>query len=223
MRKSIVLLGVLGAVLFCLSGTSFAKGTFGNNVNAFCDSDPYTGDCLLCHTADSKADPTAAKDAYLAGDLCYFCATDNVCSGGGPVDADNDGYDEPVDCNDNDASINPGAVEICDDAKDNDCNGLIDAQDPACGTLVCTDNDADGYSVEGLDCGAVDCNDADASINPGACDVLSDGIDQDCSGKDRLKGKACLGPIVTCSDYDGDEATCVANGCRWSKQKLTCN
>jgi len=41
------------------------------------------------------------------------------------------------------------------------------------------DADADGYSVA-----AGDCNDADASIQPGATEVKYDGIDQDCNGYD---------------------------------------
>lgn len=32
----------------------------------------------------------------------------------------------------------------------------------------CTDNDADGYSVEGGDCGLVDCDDSDSNVIPGA-------------------------------------------------------
>jgi len=45
------------------------------------------------------------------------------------VDADGDGFTEACDggdCDDGDASINPGADEIYDDGLDNDCNGLID-------------------------------------------------------------------------------------------------
>jgi Putative metal-binding motif len=45
-------------------------------------------------------------------------------------DLDCDGYTSDVDCNDNDARINPGAVtDICGDLIDQDCNGV----DPTCG------------------------------------------------------------------------------------------
>ncbi|MHC4838982.1 MAG: MopE-related protein [Planctomycetota bacterium] len=38
----------------------------------------------------------------------------------------NDHVDNALDCNDGDAAIRPGAVEICGDGIDNDCNGEID-------------------------------------------------------------------------------------------------
>ncbi len=41
----------------------------------------------------------------------------------GPADADGDGYDENVDCDDNDASVFPGASEVKHDGVDQDCNG----------------------------------------------------------------------------------------------------
>ncbi len=54
-------------------------------------------------------------------------------------DYDGDGYSKVVDgasattdCNDGDASINPGAAEVCDDGLDNDCDGDIDGVDPDC-------------------------------------------------------------------------------------------
>ncbi|MDW7773917.1 MAG: MopE-related protein [Desulfobulbaceae bacterium] len=95
------------------------------------------------------------------------------------VDYDNDGYNSNRDCNDNDPAVYPGAEEICGDGIDQDCDGF-DAQ---CET-VCTDNDGDGFAVEGGDCGPVDCNDADDSAYPGAVEICGDNIDQNCDGAD---------------------------------------
>jgi hypothetical protein len=53
----------------------------------------------------------------------------------------------------------------------------------------CTDGDNDGYYSTG-GCGTqVDCNDGSSRIYPGAAEICRDGIDQDCDGVDKLKGK----------------------------------
>jgi hypothetical protein len=222
-----VVVSVLMVFAVLPANESGAYSNYGDDVNAYCqDSNPYTGSCLLCHTSVAKSDPTPATNAFLAGDLCYFCPTDTSCTGPTCLDADRDGYYAQVgcgtlvDCNDNDAAMNPAGTEICTDSKDNDCNGLIDQQDPACGTISCTDLDLDGFSVEGGDCGPVDCNDNNPFIFPGANDVCNDGIDQDCSGKDRTKGSGCRsaeGKGKTCSDRldnDGDgKIDCADTDC----------
>jgi len=47
---------------------------------------------------------------------------------------------------------------------------------------TCTDNDGDGYATEGWECGPIDCDDSDPSVNPNATEVCDDGIDNDCDG-----------------------------------------
>ncbi len=90
------------------------------------------------------------------------------------------------------------------------------------------DNDNDGFI------GNNDCNDFDPTINPAACDIKNDGIDQDCDGADRTKGKPCAsdgggddpvnveGPGQTCFDgidNDSDGLTdCDDSDCLKKKQ-----
>ena len=60
-----------------------------------------------------------------------------VLTGLETCDVDGDGYDDEAcggdDCNDDNGNVNPAATEICTDGIDNDCNGLTDDEDPACG------------------------------------------------------------------------------------------
>jgi hypothetical protein len=61
---------------------------------------------------------------------------------------------------------------------DDNCDGIVDN-----GNFY-GDADADGFSVvQG------DCNDTDASINPGATEVVGDGIDNNCNGTIDEGGK----------------------------------
>ncbi len=54
------------------------------------------------------------------------------------LDRDNDGFKDVScggnDCNDDTRSINPNRTENCDDKRDNNCNSLIDLDDPQCTT-----------------------------------------------------------------------------------------
>jgi hypothetical protein len=121
------------------------------------------------------------------------------------VDADGDSFVSTEDCNDTDASVSPGAVEVCD-GIDNNCDGQIDE-----GVLTVSflDSDGDGFgdpeqpveacgAAEGASSNANDCDDADASIFPGAAEACN-GIDDDCDDE------VDEGVTVTVyADADGD-------------------
>jgi len=141
-------------------------------------------------TVTTGAANFAGNIAIVSTDLCSF-------------DNDSDGFfagscaPTPVDCNDNDAGIYPGAIEICD-GVDNNCDGQIDE-----GSLP-IDADGDGYF--GSDsCGtlAEDCDDLNANIYPGAPEIAYDGIDQDCNGSDLSFAEDNLPQEENCGNCHG--------------------
>ena len=62
------------------------------------------------------------------------------------LDADADGFIAAEDCDDNNASINAAATEVCD-GIDNNCNGQVDEEVT---TLFYGDSDGDGFGNEQL-------------------------------------------------------------------------
>ncbi len=117
-----------------------------------------------------------------------------------------------VDCDDGDAAVSPDADEVCD-SVDNDCDGRIDEDDAIDAVMWYADDDGDGYGDpydRDLACAAPsghvadgsDCNDRDADINPGAAEVCSDGVDDDCDG---VADDGCTTTEYHCGPITSDE------------------
>ncbi len=113
---------------------------------------------------------------------------ENICP-----DNDGDGHDDLTcggdDCNDSITAVNPNAQEICNGMDDN-CDGQIDE-----GVLATfyQDTDSDGYgnlsstqeactAPAGYVTDPTDCNDGNASVNPGASEICNQ-IDDNCNGE----------------------------------------
>lgn len=137
------------------------------------------------------------------------------------ADRDGDGYDSTAgDCNDFNAAINPGATEACN-GRDDDCDAVVD--DGFVTRLYFLDADRDGYggtralracaAPVGYVSNRRDCNDASASINPGASEVCDD-VDQDCdSSVDEGLATSTWYPDVDgdgWGDEDGAVSDCAA-------------
>ena len=104
-------------------------------------------------------------------------------------DIDGDGSLNENDCNNYDANVYPEQIENCSNGMDDNCNELVDDEDPSCQLNYCEDYDGDGYGLcpncgieNGCGHAGNDCNDANAAINPAASDATCNGVDENCNG-----------------------------------------
>jgi hypothetical protein len=205
-------------------------GDAGRGTTACSQPSGYTASSTDCDDSDASAYPGADE-------LCD--GVDNDCDGSTDeadavdaptwyADADGDGYGDAsasatactapwghvadsTDCDDADASANPGAAEICD-GVDNDCDGAVDEADAIDGTLWYADTDGDGYGdasastfactqPSGYVADSRDCDDSDASAYPSA-DEYCDGVDNDCDG--AVDERTAVDVATWYRDADGD-------------------
>ena len=180
-------------------------------------------------------------DSTISPDATEFCdEVDNDCDGDVDeadavdvtewcLDADGDGFgagdvetacDQPAgyvdscdDCVDDDANVYPGDWEVCD-GLDNDCDGLVDEEDPdnTEDTTWYIDYDSDGFGSStytkdacdqptGYVTDNTDCDDTNSTAYPGGTEVC-DEADNDCDG-DTDEDDA-IDATIWYADTDGD-------------------
>ena len=192
------------------------------------DRDGYAA-CEDCDDGARAVNPSASE---LCDGIDNNC--DSLIDGADAVgqstwypDGDSDGYgansgsvsacDQPTgyvsdhtDCDDNAASTNPGASEVCD-GDDNDCNRVVD-DNATDATTWYLDYDGDGYgstSYSLTECDQpngyvsdnTDCDDRESTTNPGASEVC-DGADNNCDST-----------VDNTRQVYGDAALCAATDC----------
>ena len=179
----------------------------------------------------SDCDDTDAAYNPGATEACDDPADYNCDGSVAYADADGDGYAACEECDDGDAAVNPGATEACN-GVDDDCDGTVDEDSAIDATTWYADADGDGYgdaTTYTLACdpptGYVetddDCDDADATVNPGATETCNN-VDDDCNGLVD-DGTVC----TTCDvEYYGDDNVpylfCWSSRLSWTRSETAC-
>lgn len=125
---------------------------------------------LDCNDGDPGVHPGVVEvcndgvDSNCDGNANDGCAPCNTA-----IDADFDGANQCLDCDETNGAVRPGASERCD-GIDQNCNGNVDEG---------FDGDGDGFTTcgslagGGLDPARVDCDDGEVQTFPGACELCA--------------------------------------------------
>lgn len=214
-------MGLLCTVAFVgLSGALMGCGSDGRacTTNADCGPGSYCRSDQKCQTG-CQLSVECPIGQGCRGNQC-LAVTD---------DKDEDGFLEPIDCNDNDSLVNPGVDEVCGNKIDDDCDGLTDEK--GCVTIECRPGDSrdcydgkqDTLNKDDAPCrqGRQTCTssgkwgDCQGQVLPTA--ERCDGKDNDCDGqvdedKDKPLSRAC---------YKGPAGTNDRGECKTGRQACT--
>ena len=153
------------------------------------DGDGWSEDGGDCDDGDPAVAPGLPEAFNSVDDDC----DGDVDEGSATFDDDGDGSSEAQgDCDDSDPGVGPDVIEVAANGIDDDCDGTVDDQAAA------TDGDGDGFAA------AVDCDDGDDDVHPGAPEQPNT-VDDDCDGE--------IDEGTELSDDDGDGFTELDGDC----------
>lgn len=192
-------LGYVDVECTMLSGEASepADGTFGNPAKSLTLTVGPSGNGDGGFNPDGG--PDAGRDAGT--DAGVDAGVDAGLDAG--IDNDNDGSPLPADCDDTNPAIRPGALEVCDNALDDDCDSLSDCQQPVCNTFRCSPT---GFCMNNVCAGSMEspCNDG--------LDNNGDGL-VDCADPDCVPGSMCSDSnSCTTGDVCGADGGCEKTG-----------
>ncbi len=196
--------GFSGTVTPTKAGYAFtpASRTY-TNVTSNQTGQNYSGTAAACPTWYHDAD----GDTY--GNVADSVVSCTEPSGGYVSDS--------ADCDDQDAAIHPGAVEVCGNGIDDDCVG----DDEPCGDTWYRDADGDQYgdpadSITSMSKPAgyvseqTDCDDSRSDVHPGVAEACEDSVDNNCDGQ---VDENCDGSPPSSNDTDQDGVADETDAC----------
>ena len=241
----------------CVSAATYYADSDGDNFGNFSTtlascSVPvgYVLNATDCNDTNANINPNAAEVCNTFDDDCDGLVNEGVAFVTYFADLDGDGFGNPnnsqsacspvigfvtnsTDCNDANALVKPGALELCNLIDDN-CNGQVN--EGLVFTNYYIDSDLDGYGagVAINSCTPVlgnyvannlDCNNSNANISPNATE-LCNGIDENCNN--LIDDGLAFTNYYIDSDSDGYGAGAAINSCSnpgaaYSTNNTDCN
>ncbi|NIS28803.1 MAG: hypothetical protein GWO04_02075, partial [Actinobacteria bacterium] len=141
--------------------------------------------------------------------------------GGCPIGTTDAEPADGADCNDNEASINPDAEDVCTDSIDNDCNGTVND------SCMCTSPDTRNCMQAGRCAdGTQDCltNGTWSTCSIMPTSELCNNEDDDCDSKTDEAFECVLGSMpLSCTVHDADGDGTSDDGCALAPGSRSCS